>query len=169
MFSVSLGSFKEVKKRPFMRIETHFSIFGAGAVSRSLALCLFSASQFKLFAFLASSKCLKNKNVQYSHCRPMPNYISILCFFCRILFYKHSDDAAKEVEKFKLQRNKHNTELRGTAPGPNIQKYVSVSIIGHFWTFIHIEPACPYLQQITRLPAHCGTQHEKNNDYSPLC
>ena len=44
MFSVSLGSFKEVKKRPFMRIETHFSIFGAGAVSRSLALCLFSAS-----------------------------------------------------------------------------------------------------------------------------
>ena len=44
MFSVSLGSFKEVKKRPFMLIETHFSIFGAGAVSRSLALCLFSAS-----------------------------------------------------------------------------------------------------------------------------
>ena len=44
MFSVSLGSFKEVKKRPFMLIETHFSIFGAGAVSRSSALCLFSAS-----------------------------------------------------------------------------------------------------------------------------
>ena len=45
MFSVSLGSFKEVKKRPFMLIETHrFSIFGAGAVSCSSALCLFSAS-----------------------------------------------------------------------------------------------------------------------------
>ena len=44
MFSVSLGSFKEVKKRPFMLIETHFSIFGTGAVSCSSAFCLFSAS-----------------------------------------------------------------------------------------------------------------------------